>query len=150
MAVNFTTADRIGGIGGYIGGISTLLGGTNLGGIFGNNQNCVSRETFDLSLQLAESQRDNAIITSELNTEKKMVEVFNAGVERSNKYRDELLARINEVNAKVDTGFANQAVINCQCSSAVNLLQNQVGQLFAMTKLVIPNANICPGWDTKA
>lgn len=36
MALNFMAADRVGGIGGYIGGISTLLGMAN-GGILGGN-----------------------------------------------------------------------------------------------------------------
>ena len=35
MSVNFTAADRVGGIGGYIGGISTLLGLMGNGGILG-------------------------------------------------------------------------------------------------------------------
>lgn len=143
MSVNFTTADRVGVVGGYIGGISSLLNG-GLGGMLGTPQQYVGRETFDLSLQLQSSQRDNAILTSELNTEKKMVEVFNASVERSNKYRDELLAKIGAVEAKVDSGFASQAVINCQTGSAVALLQNQVGQLYSMTKMVIPSDNVCP------
>lgn len=146
MSVNFTTADRVGVVGGYIGGISSLLNGVHGGtfGTFGAGQQYVGRETFDLSLQLASSQRDNAILASELNTEKKMVEVFNASVERSNKYRDELLSKISAVEAKVDAGFASQAVINCQTGSAVALLQNQVGQLFRMTKMVIPSDNVCP------
>lgn len=153
MSVTFTAADRVGSIGGYVGGISSILqflGGGQLLGAQAMPQNYVSREAFDLSMSLAASQRDNAILTAELNTEKKMVEVFNASTDKINKVRDELLTMYHSVDKKVDDGFAAQAVINCSAGSAVNLLQNQVGQLFAMTRLVIPNANICPGWDSSS
>lgn len=142
MAVTFTTADRIGGIGGYIGGISALLGNGGIGGILGNNG--VSRETFDLSMKLSASERDNAILTAELSSEKKMVEVYNAGIERTNKVRDELLAEIRAVDKKVDDGFAAQAVINCKANSAIALLQDQVKNLYGMTKLGILNDSLWP------
>lgn len=133
---NFTTADRIGGIGGYIGGISSLLGG-NLLNLGGNQQDFVSRETFDLSLQLASSQRDNAILSAELNTEKKMVEVFNS-----------LNDKINRIVTDQSAINSAQAVTNCGFTSAIAVAQNNISQLLGMTKTVIPNSSVCPGWGT--
>ena len=40
MSLNFTAADRVGGIGGYIGGITALLGLANGGVLNSNNGNC--------------------------------------------------------------------------------------------------------------
>lgn len=124
------------------GGIPGILGGYN--GYNGNG--CVNREAFDLSMKLSASESEKALLQADLASEKKMVEVFNAATNRTNAVRDELLAEIRALDKKVDDGFAAQAVTNCKCSSAVNLLQNQVEQLYTMTKLVIPNASISPGW----
>lgn len=133
------------GIAGTALGLLNANGGGVLGGLMGGGD-YVSRETFDLSQQLARSQMDNAILSADLASEKKMVEVFNASVERTNKVRDELMGMVNELDRKVDSGFSAQAVINCQTGSAVNLLQNQMAQLYGMTKMVIPNTSVCPGW----
>lgn len=62
----------------------------------------MSKETFDLSMQLSASQRDNAILTAELNTERKMIEVFNS-----------LNDKINKVVADQTAVNAQQAVYNC-------------------------------------
>ena len=130
-----------------------LLNGNGLGGLLNNrydeydrHERMVSRETFDVNQQLMKAQMDNAILAADLASEKKMVEVFNAAVERTNKVRDELMGMVNELDRKVDSGFSAQAVINCQTGSAVNLLQNQMAQLYGMTKMVIPNTSVCPGW----
>lgn len=133
------------GIAGTALGLLNANGGGVLGGLMGGGD-YVSRETFDLSQQLARSQMDNAVLSADLASEKKMVEVFNASVERTNKVRDELMGMVNELDRKVDSGFSAQAVINCQTGSAVNLLQNQMAQLYGMTKMVIPNTSVCPGW----
>lgn len=57
-------------------GILPFFGG-NAAANAAANGGVVSRETFDLSLKLSESERNNAILAAELNTEKKMIEVFN-------------------------------------------------------------------------
>ncbi len=134
--------------------IGTALGVANgglpniFGGYAGTGNQYVNKEAFELSMKLSSSESANALLQAELSSEKKMVEVFNASNNHTNQVRDELIARISELEHKVDDGFAAQAVVNCKCSSAVTLLQNQVNQLYTMTKLVIPNASISPGWDT--
>lgn len=124
-------------VAGSVGLASALFGGNGgnlFGGLFGGN-NGVSKETFDLSMQLSASQRDNAILTAELNTEKKMVEVFNS-----------LNDKINKVVADQTAVNAQQAVYNCAANSSISVLQTQVAQLLGMTKTVIPNSSVCPGW----
>lgn len=125
-------------VAGSVGLASALFGGNGgnlFGGLFGGSNNGVSKETFDLSMQLSASQRDNAILTAELNTEKKMVEVFNA-----------LNDKINKVVADQTAVNAQQAVYNCAANSSISVLQTQVAQLLGMTKTVIPNSSVCPGW----
>jgi len=48
--------------------------------------------------------------------------------------------------AKVDAALCQQAVHNATNDAIVGCIQGQVNQLMSMTKLVIPNASVCPGW----
>jgi hypothetical protein len=45
-------------------------------------------------------------------------------------------------NAKI----AEQAVFNATATATMNCMGGQIAQLFALTKLVIPNSSSCPGW----
>lgn len=50
--------------------------------------------------------------------------------------------KIEAQNAKI----AEQAVFNATATATMNCMGNQIAQLFALTKLVVPNASVCPGW----
>ena len=39
-----------------------------------------------------------------------------------------------------------QAVYNGTNTAALTCLQSQVAQLYGLTKLVVPNTSVCPGW----
>nr|DAG21528.1 MAG TPA: hypothetical protein [Caudoviricetes sp.] len=61
--------------------------------------------------------------------------------------------RINGVASEVRANKDEQAGINLQQAvyngtntAALACLQNQVAQLQGMTKMVIPNSSVCPGW----
>jgi len=101
------------------------LGGGLLGNLFGGN-NC--------NMDFIDVKTENAILKSELNTERKIVDIYN-----------DLGGRINDLNTKVDSNAAAQAVINCGMQSATAVLQSQMAQVLAMTKLVIPSTNVCTG-----
>jgi len=112
-------------------------GGSGLSGILGGGGDYVSRETFDLSLQLAKSQQDNAILSADLASEKKMVEIYNS-----------LNDKINRVVGDQTAINAAQAVSNCGFTSAIAVANNNIMQLMGMTKLVIPSANVCTAGTT--
>lgn len=50
--------------------------------------------------------------------------------------------KLEAQNAKI----AEQAVFNATVTATMNCMGGQIAQLFALTKLVIPNASVCPGW----
>ena len=133
---------------GSIGTGLSVLGSGMLGNILGGGaqQNYVTKDMMELQLALAASQKDNSILTAELSSEKKMVEVFNAANDKINNVRDELNTRIRELECKVDGNAAAQSVINCQHGSQLNLLTSQVGQLYSLTQLKVANSSVCPGW----
>ena len=142
-----TAALTTGIIGTGLGAINSgLFGGLLGGGGMNAAQNYVTRDMLELQMQLVDSQKENAILSADLSSEKKMVEVFNAATNKTNAVRDELSQRIREVEAKVDSNAAAQAVINCQVGSNLTLANSQIAQLFSLTKMVIPNGNVCPGW----
>lgn len=132
---NFTTADRVGGIGGYIGGISALLGNNGLLGMGGYTENDrpVSRYEMNLLKESMAKDSEIALLKSEQNTEIKIADVY-----------ERLITRINaDQRAQADVNAA-QAVYNATNGSAVAVLNSQVAQLMALTKIVVPADNICP------
>ena len=46
----------------------------------------------------------------------------------------------------VNGALAGQAVWNATQTANIGCMQNQIAQLFGLTKLVVPNASVCPGW----
>lgn len=58
---------------------------------------------------------------------------------RANRYTDGVANSIQQE-------ISQQAVWNATQTGLLNCLQNQVQQLYSMTQLSIPNANINPGW----
>lgn len=133
MSVNFTTADRIGGIGGYIGGISALLGNGGILGGYGENDRPVSRYEMNLLKESMAKDSEISLLKSEQNTEIKIADVY-----------ERLITRINADRAAQQEVNAAQAVYNATNASTVGVINNQVAQLMALTKLVVPADNVCP------
>ena len=148
MAVNFNAADRVGVIGGYIGGIGQLLNWA--GGMCPNpagvncvsavEDRCVTRHELDLIREIQNKDAALSIANSENYTDKKLTEVYAA-----------LANRDKDINAKIDANYREQAAINltqatynASNNAAIACMQNQINVLVGMTKTVIPAANICP------
>lgn len=113
-----------------------VLGGT-LGNLFGNNRNCsgndapVSRYEASLTAENAELKTEIKLRDSNIYTDGKILELY--------RYVDGKFAGVEaQINA--------QAVYNATNNAALNCLNGQVAQLMGLTKLVVPNSSICPGW----
>lgn len=136
---NFTNADRIGGIGGYIGGITSLLGLLNPGGIMNNG--CCSENTpvtrYELGLQQTIASQDSKISLLEADkyTDQKIADTY-AVLDR----------RIREMEAAQNKVNMEQAVYNGVNTATLNCMQGQIAQLYSLTKFVVPNTSVCPGW----
>lgn len=142
---NFTVADRVGGIGGYIGGIATLLG--MLGNGYGampaaaapGAPSFVTKDELNMAMTIAGKDSEIAMLKSEQNTEVKIADVY-----------ERLITRINaDRNAQMEWN-ATQSVNNAQMASAIAVNANSIGAiqgiLGQITKTVIPNSSVCPGW----
>lgn len=137
----------VGGAGLGLGIAGTALGLLNgngnglLGGLFGNNNNnCACNENmlvnrYELSMQQQLAAKDSKIglLESNIYTDQKIADVY-----------DRLLTKIN-TNKEIQDGInMQQAVYNGTNTAALNCLQGQVAQLFALTKLIVPFSSICP------
>lgn len=58
---------------------------------------------------------------------------------QANKHTDEAAFSLQrQMDGQLAVNAAMQGTLNCQ--------QNQINQLFGLTKLVVPNGNVAPGW----
>lgn len=134
MSLNFTAADRVGGIGGYIGGIATLLGLANGGVLNSNNGNCdgdhvVNRYEAGQSAEIAALKADIKLRDANTYTDSKILEMY--------QYLD---GRLRGVEGQISA----QAVVNAQITANISCMQNQIATLSGLTKTVIPIGNVCP------
>ena len=99
----------------------------------------VTRYELKMQQDLASKDAEIALLKSEQNTEIKIADVY-----------ERLITRINSDQRAQADWNANQSVANAQMSAAIATnnasiaaLQNCCNQI---TKLVVPNSAICPGW----
>lgn len=123
-------------------GLSVLNGGLGMignGSLFGNNvpdgKQFVTKDELDYVQTIAAKDSEIALLKSESNTEIKIADVY-----------ERVMTRVNANERSQADVNAAQAVYNASANSAIAVLQNQVGVLNGLTKTVIPNTNVCPGW----
>lgn len=120
-----------------------LLNGNGLGGLLGIgcNNGCnagvcsenmpVSRYELGQESKIAELQSQIALRDANTYNDQKLLEVY--------KYFDGKLEHINHK-------LCEQAVWNTAQTGTINCMTGQIAQLYGLTKLVVPNTAICPGW----
>jgi hypothetical protein len=113
------------------GGLGNILG-------TGYNNNCgcsenmmVNRYELSQENKIAKLETEVALRDANIFTDQKIAEVY-----------ERLDGRIRGVEA----GLNAQAVYNATNTATINCIQGQVAQLFGLTKLVVPNTSVCPGW----
>ena len=132
----------VGGAGLGLGIAGTALGlmanGNGLGGLFNANTNCGCNEDhmvnrYELGLQQEIAAKDTRIslLESNIYVDSKIADVY-----------ERLNGRINCIEGQL----ADQRVYNATNIANYSCLSNQVAALMALTKTVIPNTSICPGW----
>ena len=122
--------------------IGTALGAMGTGilpGLFNNNNtNCCNSDSMYVNrYEAAQSAR-----IAELETEVKLRDANTYTIGELSKLRDYVDRRFDGVNAQIGA----QAVYNATNTAALNCMQGQIAQLMGLTKLVVPNGSVCPGW----
>lgn len=113
-----------------------LTGNGNARGAAAANGGCSD----DQYVTRYESQKDARI--AELETEVKLRDANTYTDQKSLEMYQYFDGRLRNVESQISA----QAVHNATNDTIVGCIQNQVNQLMGMTKLVIPNSSVCPGW----
>jgi hypothetical protein len=125
---------------GIIGTVLGSLGVAGNGGVgllnMGNGAVCHE----NMPINRYEAQQSARI--AELETEVKLRDANSYTTSHLNAFRDYVDGKFSAVHEEL----CQQRVYNATNTAALNCLSGQVAQLMALTKLVIPNGSICPGW----
>lgn len=127
------------------GALNGLLGGV-LGGNCGNGWNrngcgCspvdvpITRYEAQMMQELAAKDGKIALLESTVYTDQKFAELYKS-----------LKGDIDANKAAQDAVNLQQATFNAANTAAIGCMQGQIAQLYSLTKLVVPNASVCPGW----
>lgn len=122
--------------------IGTALGAMGTGilpGLFnGNGNGCynsdnmpVNRYEASQNARIAQLETEVKLRDANTYTDQKILEVY--------RYFD---GKLEGVNAAI----CQQNVYNATNTAALNCMSGQIAQLMSLTKLVVPNGSICPGW----
>lgn len=112
------------------GGLGNIFGN----GYYNNGNGCdrlVSRYEMEMENKIVNKDSEIALLKSNIYTDQKISDVY-----------ERLSTKLNGVESAVNT----QAVVNATMTSTISCMQNQIAQLQGLTKVVIPNSSVCPGW----
>ena len=138
---------------GLLNGGGNLLGAAMTPGFGGNTWgapwgNCCSESTpanryeLDMSRELANKDMEIAYWRGQDETNRKISDTY-ANLEG----QINALAREVRCNKDEQNGInLQQAVYNGTNTAALNCMQGQIAQLYSLTKLIVPNGSVYPGW----
>lgn len=120
-------------------GLGLMAGGLNGTGLFNTNGNCggcsddhcVNRYELAMQNEIAAKDSKIALLESNIYVDGKIADVYE---------------RLNTKIGGLEAQICQQNVYNATNTSALNCLTNQITQLMSLTKLVVPNTSVCPGW----
>ena len=110
-------------------GVSNVFGGNTVCGC--SEDHLVNRYELGQENEISKLKADIALRDANIYNDQKTLELY--------KYFDGEIKRI-------DRTLCEQAVYNATQTSAISCIQGQIAQLQSLTKLVVPNASVCPGW----
>lgn len=112
------------------GGLGNILGGLGCNNTCSENM-VVSRYELGQESRIAKLESEIALRDANIYNDQKSLELY--------KYFDGEIKRI-------DRTLCEQAVYNATQTGAIGCIQGQIAQLYNLTKLVVPNSSVCPGW----
>ena len=120
------------------GGLGLLNGGT--GGCSENTM--VNRYEMNMQRELSQKEAEIAYLNGQNETNRKLTEVYTNLEGQINGLRDTVYRNRDEQNCINN----QQSVYNGVNTATISCLQNQVNTLMGLTRTVIGNDSICPGW----
>lgn len=117
---------------GLLNGGLGLIGGMN--GCCGENT-AVNRYELNLVQELAAKDAHIGLLEADKYTDQKIVEAY-----------QDLQGQINSLQSAVNAANMQQAVYNGTNTATLSCMQQQIAALQSLTKVVVPNTSVCPGW----
>jgi hypothetical protein len=116
---------------GIIGTVGTALGSGLLGNLFGNNCN-----------QSNEDTRKIGKLEAQLYSNEVGINTFKEAIAADEK----LANRIAVLENFAHEADKKNAVLEAVLAERLNCMNGRISAIEALTKLVIPNGSVCPGW----
>ena len=113
------------------GGLGNLLGGMGMNANGCGSNAYINRYELEMENKIVAKDSEIALLKSNIYTDQKIADVYE---------------RLNTKIGVVEAGINAQAVYNAANTATIGCIQGQVAQLFGLTKLVVPNTSVCPGW----
>lgn len=117
------------------GGLGNILGGFGNG--YGYNNGCCNE---NMPINRYEATMSAKI--ADLETEVKLRDANFYALSEVGKLRDYMEHRFDRVEHEI----CDQKVMNATVTANMTCMANQIAALNGLTKLVVPNTSICPGW----
>lgn len=116
------------------GGLGNILGGNMWNN--GCSANCyVNRYELDLENKIVSKDSEIALLKSNIYTDQKLADIY-----------ANLQGQLNTIKENQNAVNMQQAVYNGTNTATISCIQNEIAQLQGLTKLVVPNTSVCPGW----
>ena len=141
LGIAGTALGLLNGLGGMAGLAANAAGCNSCGGCCSENTP-VSRYEMNQAQTIAAKDAEIGLLKADKYTDQKLSEV-------TAYLMGQIKDLSNEVRANKDEQAGvnmQQAVYNATNTAAISCLQNQGAALQGLTKLVIPNSSVCPGW----
>ena len=113
------------------GGLGNLFTGASAPRAACSEEHFVNRYEAAQAARIAELESEVKLRDANTYVDQKILEVY--------RYFDNKLEGVN-------AAICAQNVYNATNSAAINCINGQVAELMALTKRVVPNSSICPGW----
>jgi hypothetical protein len=120
-------------------GLAALNGGNGgiLSGLFGNGNGGCSEDHCVNRYEATQQAR-----IAELETEVKLRDANTYTTQQIDGLRNYVDGKFATINDKL----CAQAVHNATNDAVLGCMQGQIAQLMGLTKLIVPNTSVCPGW----
>ena len=137
------TTGIIGTAGVGLGLLGNLLGGGMMG-CPANAEPLVTRHELNMSQEIAAKDGKIALLEADAYTNQKISETTAYMMGEIKDLSCEVRRNRDEQTA-INT---QQAVFNGTMNATVGCIQGQVAELLALTRRIVPNGSVCPGWGT--
>ena len=133
-------------------GLGLGIAGTALGLLNGGLNNILSTPCNNCSSNYNNGCSENMLVNRyELSQEGRIAKLeTEISLRDANIYNDqkslELYKYFDGEIKRIDRTLCEQAVYNATQTGAISCIQGQIAQLQSLTKLVVPNTSVCPGW----